>query len=364
MTTTDTHKDRAHALFSASGADRWITCPASIKMESKYPSTSNNASEEGTRAHEIAEAILLGKDYPKDDLEMVRHGQNYADYVNEIAGIDGKVYTERRVYFGPMIGQDKELAFGTCDNIIVKGDQLHIIDYKYGFNAVSAENNPQLQLYALGVLANTAKIFYDVHLHIYQPRIGNISLWTTDTEQLMLFSDKAAGSAQKASTKTPPFNPTPKACRWCRAKGDCKALADQIASDFDDIAQNDPGTLSPDQISEILKQADMVRHFLKAVEDNAFARAKAGETINGFKLVNKKARAKWKPEAEDWLYSELGPKAYNQKLITITEAKKLFPIDEIVDMTEKKQEGVDLVPDSDKRPAANIANDDDFENLD
>lgn len=360
---TQNHKERAHALFSASASDRWITCPASIKMEEKYPSTTNAASEEGTKAHEIAEAILLGKPYPKDDLEMVRHGKAYADYVNDIAGIDGKVYTERRVYFGDAINQPKDLAFGTCDNIIVKEKELHIVDYKYGFNEVSAENNHQLMMYALGVLCNTNKDFKEIHLHIYQPRVGNISTWVTNQRDLYYFSNKAQLAAQEALSDNPRFFPQPKACRWCRAKGDCKALADQTAADFEDISTDTPDTLTNDQISDILQKADTIRHFLKAVEENAFTRSLKGEDINGFKLVNKRARAKWKPEAEQRLYNDLGDKAYRKSLITITEAKKLYPIDEIVEMTDKKSEGLDLVPDSDKRPPANVAVHSDFDNL-
>jgi hypothetical protein len=364
---TQNHKERAHALFSASASDRWITCPASIKMEEKYPSTTNAASEEGTKAHEIAEAILLGKPYPKDDLEMVRHGKAYADYINEIAGIDGKVYTERRVYYGGAIGQPKDLAFGTCDNIVIVPNggehDLHIIDYKYGFNEVSAKNNYQLMMYALGVLYNTNKYFNYIHLHIHQPRISNISTCVKTQLQLKEFAFKAEEAAKEALSPNPQFNPQPKACRWCRAKGDCKALADQTAADFEDISTDTPDTLTNDQISDILQKADTIRHFLKAVEENAFTRSLKGEDINGFKLVNKRARAKWKPEAEQRLYNDLGDKAYRKSLITITEAKKLYPIDEIVEMTDKKSEGLDLVPDSDKRPPANVAVHSDFDNL-
>jgi hypothetical protein len=356
--TTQNHKDRAHALFSASASDRWITCPASLMFEKQFKKEESQAASEGTKAHEIAEAILLGKPYPKDDLEMVRHGKAYADYVNDIAGVDGVIHTERRVYYGGAIGQPKDLAFGTCDNIVIAPNRnnydLHIIDYKYGFNEVSAENNYQLMMYALGVLCNTKKTFKKAHLHIYQPRIGNISTWTTIEQDLYYFSNVAELAARNALYDNPQFNPQPKACRWCAAKGNCKALADSIKADFQDLIPEStelipestelnpksPNTLGTKELGYILSRADMIRSFLKEAETAAYNRIKDGEQVDGYKLVNKKARAKWNDKAIKELPEKLGEAAYRpQELITITDAKKLIPIDEIVDLTSKNAEG-------------------------
>ena len=95
-----THAERAHAVFSASSAEKWMNCPASINMEKKHPQSKSQASEEGTRAHEVAETALL-QGLPTtditDDKEMARHTQDYVDYVMEICGVDG-------------IGQSEEAA--------------------------------------------------------------------------------------------------------------------------------------------------------------------------------------------------------------------------------------------------------------
>ena len=52
------HKDRAHALLSASGAHRWMNCTPSAVLESQFPDTTSEAAKEGTLAHEMAEAKL------------------------------------------------------------------------------------------------------------------------------------------------------------------------------------------------------------------------------------------------------------------------------------------------------------------
>ena len=47
-----------HAKLSASGSKKWINCPASIAMESKFPDESSEYAKEGTTAHSLGEAKL------------------------------------------------------------------------------------------------------------------------------------------------------------------------------------------------------------------------------------------------------------------------------------------------------------------
>lgn len=50
--------DRAHALLSASGAKRWMTCTPSAKLELEFEEEKSSYAEEGTLAHEIGELML------------------------------------------------------------------------------------------------------------------------------------------------------------------------------------------------------------------------------------------------------------------------------------------------------------------
>ena len=52
------HKDRNHALLSASGASRWMNCNPSARLEDMFPDCSSEYAEEGTLAHEISELKL------------------------------------------------------------------------------------------------------------------------------------------------------------------------------------------------------------------------------------------------------------------------------------------------------------------
>lgn len=48
-----------HAKLSASGAKKWINCPASVMMEAKFPDTSSAYAAEGTTAHALGEAKIM-----------------------------------------------------------------------------------------------------------------------------------------------------------------------------------------------------------------------------------------------------------------------------------------------------------------
>ena len=52
------HKERAHALLSASGSARWLNCTPSPLLEEQYPDNDSEAAAEGTAAHELAEYKL------------------------------------------------------------------------------------------------------------------------------------------------------------------------------------------------------------------------------------------------------------------------------------------------------------------
>src|SRR3954453_21847034 len=53
------HATRAHAICSASSAERWLNCPGSVFMSQGLPEQPPGAAAlEGTRGHELAEKIL------------------------------------------------------------------------------------------------------------------------------------------------------------------------------------------------------------------------------------------------------------------------------------------------------------------
>ena len=94
------HKERAHAILSASSAHRWLKCTRSARLEETFPDSTSEAANEGTLAHELAEAKLRNYFYPADfgkrklsnfikkakenelwQDEMLEHTDTYLDYI-------------------------------------------------------------------------------------------------------------------------------------------------------------------------------------------------------------------------------------------------------------------------------------------
>lgn len=153
------HADREHAMLSASSAHRWLNCPPSAVASEAYPDQDTEFTREGTLAHEVAEMVAADRNLPENgdfnDLdghvtrEMIECAVSYRDYIDEHKkSNDAFVLLEQRVDFSPWVPD----GFGTCDCLIIEGDTLTVIDYKYGLGVtVDAKDNPQMKLYALGV---------------------------------------------------------------------------------------------------------------------------------------------------------------------------------------------------------------------
>lgn len=54
----------AHAKFSPSSAEKWMTCPGSIAMEEGLPDSSSAFADEGTAAHFLASESLKNEVHP------------------------------------------------------------------------------------------------------------------------------------------------------------------------------------------------------------------------------------------------------------------------------------------------------------
>lgn len=65
----------AHARLSPSSAERWMTCPGSVKLAEGIEDKGSSYAAEGTAAHELAEHILRGEmpppETPTDGSEFV-----------------------------------------------------------------------------------------------------------------------------------------------------------------------------------------------------------------------------------------------------------------------------------------------------
>lgn len=307
MSALNDHSSRAHALLSASSSARWLACPPSAAAAALYESADTEFTREGTLAHEIAEAVARQRltdpsikmtDFQCDDGKMAPHemihcAEAYADYIQELIQDDSAVVLlEQRVDYSPWAPG----GFGTCDCLILQGHRLDVIDYKYGQGVtVSAMNNSQMRLYGLGALADFG-VVYEIHevvMHIFQPRLNNVSSERLSTRELLAWGAGIAESAAQAAKGEGDFH-AGEHCRFCPHAGSCLALAD-LCMKVVNLPEGKASipSLAPWQIADILRAEPMVSSWLKAVKDRALSALLNGEEIPGYKVVEGRGSRDW-----------------------------------------------------------------------
>lgn len=400
-----------HAKLSPSKRHRWALCPGSIREEAKYPDTgSGPAAADGTHSHTLLEVcikadladpmIMVGAKMNDHegifvvDVDRAARVKVAVEYIkSRVAEFNGmvEVTPETRVNPKRLTGRD-DLS-GTVDIQIIGNDVLEIVDYKDGMGVVLAEENLQLEQYAIGKLAECETEQYpwlEVRMTIIQPKLvlkgmDPITSWTIPISQFTSRIERLKQQAAATDAPDAPLVPGESQCKFCKAKGSCSALASNVMKEVGimfkpivtetlDVAQQsadkDPTTMSDDQIRQIMEAAPLIRQLLEGAEKEALRRLEAGKSIPGLKLVYGRGSRAWSlPENEiaEKLVMMGVPKSaiYETKLVSPAKAEKLT--------WEKKGEKVTLsdrqikrmeqeyvtklagkltvVPESDSRPA-------------
>lgn len=370
MTELNNHTDRAHALLSASSAHRWLACPSSAVAAESYPKQDTEFTREGTLAHEVAEAVVRAAIERKEmrlqveeglTTEMLNCADEYRDYILGLCtSDDAVVLLEQRVDFSPWVPE----GFGTADCIIIQGETMDVIDYKYGQGVpVSAEDNPQEKLYGLGALNDYGFAFNvsKVRLHIFQPRLNNISVDELTVEDLMTWAEKTVKPiAEKAAKGKGGYN-AGAWCKFCPHAGRCKTLT-KTCTEYVETHSLRVAVpiLAPHEVAEVLEMEPLVSLWLKRVKDQAMTTLLNGGEIPGYKVVEGKlGNRKW--TADFQVLEALKAAGYAQEDVTKTELLSPAAMDKAIGkkkVAELLEQFIDrapgaptLAPASDKRPA-------------
>jgi len=357
----------AHSAFSASGAKRGLSCPASFHLAQVHDDGQRRSSPfaaEGTLAHAISEACLLtGKD-PSDFVGQTRNADGYQiavddefaealePYVNLLRGLKAMgfiVLLEQRVspqiHWGALPALPIDL-FGTSDCIAYHPtlEVLVIADLKFGKGiVVETPDNPQLLYYAAGsisdellknmLLASGHAVpagpvpIKEVRTTIVQPRAyhpeGPVRSHSYVPSKIIGWAqhDLYNGVKRALEDKGQTTN-AGDWCRFCPAFVPCEApkkLSLDTAKDmFAGAAlENIPATgdttimqapvlsFSDDALGELLDKISIIKPWMAAAEALAKERREAGRDVKGWALVPTLPRRKWADTDPDELRKTL-----------------------------------------------------------
>lgn len=359
-----------HAFCSASASHRWLNCTAAPTFEAQFPDGDAGVyANEGTLAHKICETTVLYnsgqlskrtynsriKKCKEDELfkdEMLKTAEIYAGYIWELSmSYDAKPYqaTEVRVDFSDYVPE----GFGTCDCCLVGTDVLNIVDYKHGKGVpVSAENNSQMRLYALGALKQYG-MFYPlkkVRMSIVQPRITEEPSWEELTvEELLAWGEQIKPIAQKAYTGEGAEFREGTWCRFCKGKAVCRARAENMTAleDFADLPVMGKMTeqekldrtsaeimgfpvkhiLTDAEIGDLLQRGARLVKWYEDLQDYALNAILDGKTVPGWKVVEGRSVRAW-DNAEE-AFKDIVKAGYDEAMLYERKAKSLSELEKM-----------------------------------
>lgn len=380
----------AHSILGPSSAHRWMSCPPSVLLGKDVPDKTSEYAQEGSLAHELCEVKLKKqifntptrtfnkqiKDIKASQLyaaEMQGYTDEYVEFIMEqvcacenepLISIEEKVEFEEYVPGG----------FGTADCILITGDTIHVVDFKYGKGVeVHPENNPQMMLYALGAYLAYGVIYEikRVKMSIVQPRISNIDTWECSLDELLEFGENAKAKAKQALAGEGEFS-VGEHCRFCPVAATCRARAEHNL-ELAKYEFKEASLLGIDEVGAILKQAQDLEKWANQLKEWALSEALSGKSVPGWKAVNGRSSRVFtdtdlavKTLVDSGVAEEI---LWERKLLTLAQMEKVIGkkafTEAVGDLVESKPGKPTLVVETDKRPAISgvISAQEEFGNL-
>lgn len=337
-----------HSPLGASGAYRWMECPASVGLSKGISDSESEFAAEGTAAHHLAQACLgdgtdaweyIGQETDKGYVatkDMADAVQVYLDAIRQRHPDrhESNTFIEKRFHCPDI----HESFYGQADFVYIDmaTSTLHVYDYKHGAGiVVDVQDNPQCMYYGVGMLTELS-LWDDIEtvvLHIAQPRgfhfDGPLREWAISTgdlynwlhDVLVPAMDRALGSTWTQSGEH---------CRFCPVRS---RACPQLIADFDELEElmnivADKGgakALSNAQLGRFLTLFDVAKIVQKQAQETAFQRLQAGKKVPGRKLANARTNREWKDGADKALAKAFGDDALSEPKLLSPAKIDAFP---------------------------------------
>jgi hypothetical protein len=347
--------DHEHSDYGGSVADKWINCPGYIQAVAhlpKQPPTIHTVS--GTAQHALVEHIALTGKRPEDFVGKPWMGEIPIEFAGHY---DDENVARARVWINAIHDHCDPLQFtleieepvvlssispacrGTGDLFAIDRAAKHLVvaDYKDGAGKiVDVLTTPQPRFYAVGAddtFGLEIDASWTVDYLIVQPKAPTpLTMCRKSGKDVAEWRGIFKYAYERSLDPHAP-RVAGDHCGWCRAAGDCAALAESkrlsVKREFGSPVA--PQSLTPEQISNILRVAPEVESWLNEVQKHALAQALAGSPPPGFRVVEGRAGPrKWGDEAaaEEALVAALKDRAYERSLLSPTKAEKALGKDD------------------------------------
>lgn len=334
-----------HSVLPPSSAKRWINCPPSAIENANAPESDSVHAREGTVAHALAETEAgkhfgLINDYAYSAaLSAVHDAEEWSpemtEYISRHVEILQDLYDEFPEK--PVVKLETRVdmrrwaqeCWGTADVVMIGIDTVHIIDLKYGKGVeVYANHNPQMMLYALGVLDKYGDLFdfETVKMSIIQPRLNNYpSTFEMKRTELLEWAEEVLKPAAELAVKGEGNRACGDWCRWCCNNGNCaKQLEEFEALPVD----TDPNHLTDAQITHALELGEMLNNWLDAIRSLTLQRCLDGKALDGWKAVEGRSNRTWSDQQKAFEAARLNgvpdEMLYERKPLSVAGLEKLI----------------------------------------
>lgn len=293
-----------HSVFSPSSAHRWLECQGSVELLMKYglDDAINDYTTRGTRIHEWAAWILTHYDSLEAytdlvnsatcnaDILGIEEAKNYVEYVASYYEPGDQIGIESKVCLGSLYPEMK----GYVDAFIIKKQtqEIHIFDLKTGFINITARNNPQLMLYAYGVLTNytDTESIKNIRLHIVQckPNYSNNNMCTITVSDLMSFIAGVRSVIDDIKKGSFGYKEG-EYCKYCPVSTHCKKVKESMSKVCKDIENVDIESESIDKLSELVYNYTKYESVIEKCKQRIKQSLEDGKSNDYFTLQTRKA---------------------------------------------------------------------------
>jgi len=365
-----------HYKYGGSTAARTMGCAAWQDLSKQMPTKRaqhNPAADQGTLLHNCMEEFMM-KDC--SFMAQLEQGRNYNDQQLNAEHVVDKLRPalealqqlesdHHLIEFDcePLVKFDDEIG-GSIDYIGVSkdGKTVVLVDYKFGFVPVRAEDNKQMMFYAMCASTDptTADMFDNCDtliLAVIQPNdngavLDSVSVPYADLPAFIKQHDQAVKRSSEADSE-----PTSGSwCNYCPAEAICPVKTGKA------LQALQINELTAQALATALPMVAELESWIKTIKKTAHEQLELGVPIDGYKLVNKRASRVWNDTDSVREKIKLAKKiklddGFDVKLKSPAQLEKVCKTLGVDFKAYSKfisavSSGTTLAPVSDKRPAA------------